>query len=80
MEEKGGIYEVARVGDDTESVETSCERYFTVGEVVEYWEGAYVRGERLGSGEPAFVERVEGKGVYAIKMVGSSRGKFRLVG
>ncbi len=80
MEEKGGIYEVARVGDDTESIETLCERYFTVGEVVEYWEGVYVRGERLGSGEPAFVKRVEGKGVYAIKMVGPSRGKFRLVG
>ena len=40
------------------------ERVFTVGEVVEYWdwEGAFVRGERLGCGEPAFVKRVEGKG------------------
>jgi hypothetical protein len=26
------------------------------------------------------VKRVEGKGVYAIKMVGSMRGKFRIVG
>ena len=56
------------------------ERVFTVGEVVEYWEGAFVRGERLGSGEPAFVKRVEGKGQYAIKMVGASRGKFRICG
>ena len=56
------------------------ERVFTVGEVVEYWEGAFVRGERLGSGEPAFVKRVEGNGLYAIKMVGSSRGKFRICG
>ena len=35
------------------------ERVFTVGEVVEYWEGAFVRGRRIGSGEPAFVKRVE---------------------
>ena len=42
------------------------ERVFTVGEVVEYWEGAFVRGERLGSGEPAFVKRVEGKGQYEV--------------
>ena len=53
---------------------------WAVGEVVEYWEGAFVRGERLGSGEPAFVKRVEGKGQYAIKMVGASRGKFRMCG
>ena len=51
-----------------------------MGEVVEYWEGAFVRGERLGSGEPAFVKRVEGQGQYAIKMVGASRGKFRICG
>ena len=56
------------------------ERVFTVGEVVEYWEGASVRGERIGSGEPAFVKRVDGNGQYAIKMVGSSRGKFRMCG
>jgi DNA repair exonuclease SbcCD ATPase subunit len=62
------------------SVESLEERVFTVGEVVEYWEGAFVRGERLGSGEPGFVKRVEGNGVYAIKMVGSSRGKFRICG
>ncbi len=35
---------------------------------------------RLGSGEPDFMKRVEGKGVYAIKMLGSSRRKFRIVG
>jgi hypothetical protein len=56
------------------------ERVFTVGEVVEYWEGAFVRGRRIGSGEPAFVKRVEGNGQYAIKMVGASRGKFRMCG
>ncbi len=37
-------------------------------------------GGRLGSGEPAFVKRVEGNGVYPIKMVGALRGKFRIVG
>jgi hypothetical protein len=80
MEDSGGTDEVARVGVENETGESTCERIFTVGEVVEYWAGAFVRGRRLGSGEPAFVKRVEGKGVYAIKMVGSSRGKFRLVG
>jgi hypothetical protein len=73
MEISGIIHEVGRVGDETETEETLCERRFTVGEVVEYWEGTYVRGPggRLGSGEPAFVKRVEGKGVT---------GKFRIVG
>ena len=81
MDISGVIHEViGRVGDETETEETLCERKFTVGEVVEYWEGTYVRGGRLGSGEPAFVKRVEGNGVYAIKMVGCSRGKFRMVG
>ena len=73
-------YGVRSVGDDMEAGETACERFFVVGEIVEYWEGAYVRGERIGFGEPAFVKKVEGNGVYAIKMVGSCRGKFRKVG
>jgi hypothetical protein len=64
------------VGGETENGEESFERYFIMGEAVEYWEGAYVRGDRLGSGEPAFVKRVEGNGVYAIKMMGSSREKL----
>ena len=38
-------YGVRSVGDDIEAGETACERFFIVGEVVEYWEGAYVRGE-----------------------------------
>ncbi len=76
----GGGVVVARVGVEYETGEITCERIFRVGEVVECWTGAFVRGRRLGSGEPAIVKRVEGKGVYAIKMVGSSRGKFRLVG
>ncbi len=80
MEISGVIHEVARGGGETETEETLCECIFTFGEAVEYWEGAYVRGGHLGSGEPAFVKRVEGKGVYAIKMVGSLRGKFRIVG
>ena len=73
-------YGVRSVGDDMEAGETACERFFVVGEVVEYWEGAYVRGERIGFGEPAFVKKVIGNGIYAIKMVGSCRGKFRNVG
>jgi hypothetical protein len=76
MEVSGGMYDVARIGDETEDVETLGERFFTVEELVEYWEGAYVRGERIGFGEPAFVKRVEGKGVYAIKMGGGSSGQL----
>jgi hypothetical protein len=53
---------------------------WTVGEVVELWEGAFVRGYRQAPGVPAFVKRVEGNGLYSIKMVGSNRGKFRVVG
>ncbi len=80
MEDSGGTDEVARVGVECETGESTCERIFTVGEVVEYWAGAFVRGRRLGSGEPAFIKRVKGKGVYAIKMIESSKEKFRLVG
>ncbi len=72
--------EVGSVGEAIDGGETACERCFSVSEVVEYWEGAYVRGDRIGFGEPAFVKKVEGNGVYAIKMVGSSRGKLRKVG
>jgi hypothetical protein len=53
---------------------------FTVGQVVEFWEGAFVRGYRQAPGAPAIVKRVEGNGFYSIKMVGSMRGKFRVVG
>ena len=58
--------ELAMATVEKDSVESLEERVFTVGEVVEYWEGAFVRGERLGSGEPAFVKRVEGKGQYEV--------------
>ncbi len=51
-----------------------------MGEVVELWEGAFVRGYRQAPGVPAFVKRVEGNGLYSIKMVGLNRGKFRVVG
>ncbi len=54
------------------------ERVFKVGELVEYWAGAFVRGYRT-EGEPAFVKRVEEGGKYSFKMVESSRGNFRQV-
>jgi hypothetical protein len=73
-------YGVRSVGDDIEAGVTACERFFILVGVVEDWEGAYVYGERVGFGEPAFVKKVEGTGVYAIKMVGCCRGKFRKVG
>ena len=80
MGERGGADEIGMIGDENEDGEMSCERVFTVGEVVEFWEGAFVCGKRSDSGSPAFVKRVEGNGLYAIKMVGSCRGKFRICG
>ena len=46
-------------------VDEKEERVFKVGELVEYWAGAFVRGYQT-SGEPAFVKRVEGGGKYTI--------------
>ncbi len=74
MQDEVGIeMEVRDEGDNL------LERNFEVGELVEFWEGAFVRGYRADSGEAAFVKRVEGGGNYAIKMVGSGRGKYRQV-
>jgi hypothetical protein len=70
--------EIARMGDETENGEDLNERFSTVGEIVEFWEGSGVRRDRTDAGAPAFVKRVEGKGMYAIKMLGSSRGKLRI--
>jgi hypothetical protein len=78
MEGKG---ESVREGIDTGFMcddDDREERVFRVGELVEYWAGAFVRGYRT-EGEPAFVKRVEGGGKYAIKTVGSGRGKYRQV-
>jgi hypothetical protein len=80
MGDSGVGDEMAMVGGKMEDNESERERVFTVGEVVEFWEGAFVRGYRQAPGEPAFVKRVDGNGLYAIKMVGSNRGKFRVVG
>ncbi len=80
MGDRRGADEMAMVGDKPKDGENLLERLFSVGEVGEFWEGSYVRRDRTDSGSPAFVKRVEGKGVYAIKMVGSSRGKFRICG
>jgi hypothetical protein len=72
--------EIGTQGGEMDDDESGRERFFTVGEVVELWEGAFVRGYRQAPGVPAFVKRVEGNGLYSIKMVGSNRGKFRVVG
>jgi hypothetical protein len=77
MGDRKGAGEIAMVGDEPEDGEDLLERLFSVGEVVEFWEGSSVRGDRTDSGSPAFVKRVEGNRVYAIKMVGSSRGKVQ---
>ncbi len=79
MGEMAGSVEMVMVRGDRDDGEDLEERVFTVGEVVELWEGAFVRGYRQAPGEPAFVKRVEDNGFYSIKMVGSSRGKFRVV-
>jgi hypothetical protein len=72
MKGYGGLQE----DDDAEE---GGERIFGLGELVEFWDGTCVRGYRTDSGQPAFVKRVEGGGMYAIKMVGSGRGKYRQV-
>jgi hypothetical protein len=55
MEDNGVLEEVGRgmeVRDDL------LERIFEVGELVEFREGAFVRGYRTDSGDAAFVKRV----------------------
>ena len=54
------------------------ERAFAVNELVEYWEGPYVRGYRTDSGDPAWVKVDYGGGFYGIKMVGNTRGKVKI--
>jgi hypothetical protein len=65
--------------DDLEQGEHVEERRFKVGELVEFWEGASVRGNRTDSGAPAWVKVDHGEGEYGIKMVGNTRGKLRRV-
>ncbi len=62
--EREGADEIGMMGDEIENGEASCERVFTVGGVVEFWEGSFVCGKRTDSGSPAFVKRVEGNGLY----------------
>jgi hypothetical protein len=54
-------------------------RFFKVGELVEYWDSALVRGYRTDRGDPAWVKADYGGGEYGMKMVSNTRGKFRRV-
>ena len=67
--------------DETESGENLEERRFKVGELVEYWAGAWGlrAGRTEGSGEAAWVKKDYGGGNYGIQMVGNTRGKLRQV-
>ena len=65
--------------DEAGRSENEDERRFKLGELVEFWGGVSVRGYRTDSGDPAWVKADYGGGEYGIKMVGSSRGKFRRV-
>ena len=49
---------MAMVGNEPEDGENLYERLFTVGEVVDFWEGSSVRGDRTDAGAPAFVKRL----------------------
>ncbi len=60
MEDRGGADVMASVGDERDDEKMIRERLFTVGEVVEFWEGSSVRGYHQAPGEPAFVKSVEG--------------------
>ena len=67
--------------DEIERGQNVEERRFKVGELVEYWAGAWgLRGGRTdGSGEAAWVKADYGGGEYGIQMVGNTRGKLRQV-
>ena len=65
--------------DDKEIGEDVGERRFKVGDLVEFWEVALVRGYRTDSGDPAWVKADYGGGEYGIKMVINTRGKLRRV-
>jgi len=65
--------------DESERRENGDERRFKVGELVEFWDVALVRGYRTDSGAPAWVKADYGLGEYGIKMVGNTRGKLRRV-
>ena len=65
--------------DKAEEGNTSEERTFKVGELVEFWEDSFARGYRTEGGEPAWVRADYGGGEYGIKMVINTRGKLRRV-
>ena len=79
MEGREVVIEERVEQDEAESGKALEERRFKVGELVEYWGGAMVRGYRTDSGEPAWVKVDYGGGVYGIKMVANTRGKLRKV-
>ena len=79
MDGNEGLEEEAIEMTVRDEADKTDERIFRVGELVEYWEGSFVRGYRTDSGHPAYVKRVEGGGKYAIKMVGLGRGKYRQI-
>jgi chromosome segregation ATPase len=69
-----------RIEEDESVIEKDVgERRFKVGELVEFWEVALVRGYRTDSGDPAWVKADYGGGEYGIKMVTNTRGKLRRV-
>ena len=51
------------------------ERAFVVNELVEYWEGAYVRGYKTDSGEPAWVKIDYGEVFMAFRWWVTREGK-----
>ena len=64
------------VEEDEAQHEENCEeRRFKVGELVEFWEGALVRGNRTDSGDPAWVKVDYSEGEYGVKMVTNTEGK-----
>jgi hypothetical protein len=79
MEWREEVQLVEVVMGDNEYVLEDCERVFSVGDLVEFWEGPLVRGYRTDSGDPAYAKEILGLGWYGIKMVGSFRGRNRRV-
>ena len=77
MEGREMVIEDGVEEDEAETEEHCEERRFKVGELVEFWEGALVRGNRTDSGDPAWVKADYGEGEYGVKMVTNTRGKLR---
>ncbi len=69
MEWREEVQLVEVVMGDSEYVLEDCERVFSVGDLIEFWEGPLVRGYRTDSGDPAYVKEILGLGWYVSRSI-----------